>query len=374
MKKELNTIKKILKQNKKISESKFNELIKKYNLSYEDKDELSEFIIDNDIIISEDVIEEHIEKDATIEDLKNVEEVSEEELKNAAKVTDEIFNSKSSDVKIYLNEIGRIPLLNQEEETELAFRVVEGDPEAKKKLAEHNLRLVVSIAKRFRNTNMAFLDLIQEGNIGLMKAIEKFDPSLGFRFSTYATWWIRQSIARSIADQSRTIRIPVHVHEDLVKLNRIESEYMNKNNGEKLTNEELAEIMSTSYKQYTPEKIEELKKVSLKASNVSLDQPIGEDEDTFLIDMIEDTTSSEDEIMNSVIHKEIIKILDELNITDRERDIFIRRNGLLTGRRETLQEIGKDYNITRERTRQIEFKVLKKLSKSSTKEKLRTLL
>lgn len=374
MNKDLNKIKNVLKQNKKISEVQLNELVKKYNLSSEEKEELSDFIINNNITIAEEEFEEQIEKDATIEDLKKVEEISEEELKNADKLTDEIFNSKNSNIRLYLNEIGKIPLLSKEEESELAYKIVNGDENAKKKLAEHNLRLVVSIAKRFHNVNLTLLDLIQEGNIGLMKAIEKYDPSLGFKFATYATWWIKQSITRSIADQSRTIRIPVHLHEALVKLNRIETNYMHEHNGKKLSNEELAELMSTNCKEYTPEKIEELKKISSQISNVSLDQPIGEEEDMFLIDMIEDKSNNEDEIMNNVVHKEIIKILDELNITDRERDIFIRRYGLLSGKRETLQELGDYYNITRERTRQIEAKVLKKLSRPSTKEKLKTLL
>ena len=258
-------------------------------------------------------------------------------------------------VKIYLKEIGRVPLLTAEEEIELAQRMTQGDSYAKKRLSEANLRLVVSIAKKYVGRGMQFLDLIQEGNLGLIKAVEKFDYTKGFKFSTYATWWIRQAITRSIADQARTIRVPVHMVETINKMNRVGRRFLQEH-GREATNEELAKEMETSV-----EKIREAKKAA--QDPISLETPIGEKEDSHLGDFIEDqkTASPEDEAAATMRREQIHQLLETL--TEREKGVIALRYGIDDGTQRTLEEVGKYFGVTRERIRQIEGKALKKLKK-----------
>ncbi len=269
-------------------------------------------------------------------------------------------------VRMYLKEIGQIKLLTNEEESELADRIIAGDEEAKARLAEANLRLVVSIAKRYVGRGMLFLDLIQEGNIGLMKAVEKFDVDKGFKFSTYATWWIRQAITRAIADQARTIRVPVHMVETINKLARIERQLTLELNREP-SEEELAKKMGT-----TVEKIRDVYKISQEP--VSLETPIGEEEDSHLGDFIPDETnmSPEDYAINELLKDEISEIL--LTLTEREEKVIRLRFGLEDGRPRTLEEVGQLFGVTRERIRQIEAKALRKLRHPSRSRKLKDYL
>ena len=375
MNKNLVTIKKILLNNKVFTEEELNELLKKYKLSSEEKEELSDFIIDNNINITNEEVDEFTieEKEATKEELDSIEEVSQEEIEKSTIITKADEASLSSSTRMYLHEIGKIPLLSYEEEQELGKLVSEGNEEAKKKLTESNLRLVVSIAKKYA-TNGNFLDLIQEGNLGLMKAVEKFDYTLGYKFSTYATWWIRQSITRSIADHSRTIRIPVHTHEILLKINRLEREYSQSHNGEAMPISEIARMLSNNNVTYTEDKIREIKKHAYQVEATSLDMQIGEDKDTTLMDMIvDDQNSLEDEVMENMMHKEILKVIDESILNEREKDIIKRRAGFY-GRPQTLQEIAKEYGLTRERIRQIEAKAYRKLRINRETKKLKTYL
>ena len=256
-------------------------------------------------------------------------------------------------VKLYLKEIGNYPLLTMEQEIELAKRIEDGDNSAKKALAESNLRLVVSIAKRYVGRGLSFLDLIQEGNLGLIKAVDKFNYSKGFKFSTYATWWIRQSITRSIADQSRTIRIPVHMSEVINKTYRV-SRTLLQELGREPTEQELADRLEMPI-----EKVREILKVS--SDPISLDTPIGEEDDSHLGDFIKDDTivGPEDAAAYSMLQEQIGKLLSTL--TEREKRVLTLRFGLDDGRTRTLEEVGKEFNVTRERIRQIEAKALRKL-------------
>ena len=256
-------------------------------------------------------------------------------------------------VKLYLKEIGNYPLLTMDQEIELAKRIEEGDNAAKKALAESNLRLVVSIAKRYVGRGLSFLDLIQEGNLGLIKAVDKFNYSKGFKFSTYATWWIRQSITRSIADQSRTIRIPVHMSEVINKTYRV-SRTLLQELGREPTEQELADRLEMPI-----EKVREILKVS--SDPISLDTPIGEEDDSHLGDFIKDDTivGPEDAAAYSMLQEQIGKLLSTL--TEREKRVLTLRFGLDDGRTRTLEEVGKEFNVTRERIRQIEAKALRKL-------------
>ena len=267
---------------------------------------------------------------------------------------------------MYLKEIGQIKLLTTEEEAELADRIVEGDETAKATLAEANLRLVVSIAKRYVGRGMLFLDLIQEGNIGLMKAVEKFDVTKGYKFSTYATWWIRQAITRAIADQARTIRVPVHMVETINKLARVERQLTLELNREP-TEEELSKKMGTSV-----EKIRDIYKISQEP--VSLETPIGEEDDSHLGDFIPDETnmSPEDFAVNELLKDEISEVL--LTLTEREEKVIRLRFGLEDGRPRTLEEVGQLFGVTRERIRQIEAKALRKLRHPSRSRKLKDYL
>ena len=266
-------------------------------------------------------------------------------------------------VRMYLKEIGQIKLLSMEEELELSDRILAGDEEAKRILAEANLRLVVSIAKRYVGRGMLFLDLIQEGNIGLMKAVDKFDVGKGFKFSTYATWWIRQAITRAIADQARTIRVPVHMVETINKLARIQRQLTLELNREP-TEEELAEKMHTSV-----DKIREIYKISQEP--VSLETPIGEEEDSQLGDFIKDerNVSPEEYATNEMLKDEISKVL--LTLTEREEKVIRLRFGLEDGKSRTLEEVGQLFGVTRERIRQIEAKALRKLRHPSRSRKLK---
>ena len=258
-------------------------------------------------------------------------------------------------VRMYLKEIGKVPLLSPDEEIELAKKIELGDEEAKKKLSEANLRLTVSIAKRYSGRGMQFLDLIQEGNMGLLKAVDKFDYTKGYKFSTYATWWIRQAITRSIADQARTIRVPVHMVETINKMNRVGRHFLQEH-GREATNEELAKEMETSV-----EKIREAKKAA--QDPISLETPIGEKEDSHLGDFIEDqkTASPEDEAAATMRREQIHQLLETL--TEREKGVIALRYGIDDGTQRTLEEVGKYFGVTRERIRQIEGKALKKLKK-----------
>ena len=269
-------------------------------------------------------------------------------------------------VKLYLKEIGRIPLLTTEEEIDLAARMATGDEYAKKRLSEANLRLVVSIAKKYVRRGMQFLDLIQEGNVGLIKAVEKFDYTKGFKFSTYATWWIRQAITRAIADQARTIRIPVHMVETISRVKKAET-FLLHENGSEPTEEEIAQYLGMS-----TDKVREI--IRLAQDPVSLETPIGEEEDSHLGDFIpdDDAPAPADEACNSMLKQMLGDVLDTLS--DRERRVIILRFGLIDGRQRTLEEVGKEFDITRERIRQIETKALRKLRHPTRSRKLRDFL
>lgn len=269
-------------------------------------------------------------------------------------------------VRMYLREIGKVSLLTADEERELAIRMEQGDEEAKKKLCESNLRLVVSIAKRYLNRGLSFLDLIQEGNLGLIKAVDKFDYTKGYKFSTYATWWIRQAITRSIADQARTIRIPVHMVETINKLIRISRQLLQEY-GREPTSEEIAKEMGI-----TVEKVREIKKIS--QDPVSLETPIGEEEDSHLGDFIpdDDVPAPVDAAAYSMLKEQLMEVLDTLS--DREKKVLMLRFGLEDGRPRTLEEVGKEFNVTRERIRQIEAKALRKLRHPSRSKKLKDYL
>jgi len=269
-------------------------------------------------------------------------------------------------VKVYLKEIGRVPLLSAEEEVELAIRMSEGDVTAKKRLSEANLRLVVSIAKRYVGRGMQFLDLIQEGNLGLIKAVEKFDHTKGFKFSTYATWWIRQAITRAIADQARTIRIPVHMVETINKVKKVNSQLLHEN-GHEPTNEQIAEKLEMPV-----EKVREIMRVAQEP--VSLETPIGEEEDSHLGDFIpdEDAPAPSDVASHTMLKEQLAEVLSTL--TPREEKVLRLRFGLEDGRSRTLEEVGKEFNVTRERIRQIEAKALRKLRHPSRSKKLKDFL
>ncbi len=274
--------------------------------------------------------------------------------------------SVNDNVRMYLKEIGRISLLSLEEEQALSKRVADGDEEAKKILAESNLRLVVSIAKRYVGRGLLFLDLIQEGNIGLMKAVEKFDYDKGYKFSTYATWWIRQAITRALADQARTIRVPVHMVETINKMVRIERQMTLELNREP-TDGELAKKMGV-----TVDKIAEIRKIS--QDPVSLETPIGEEDDSHLGDFLADerTMSPEDYATYEILKDELRSVLDTLTV--REKEVLELRFGLFDGSSHTLEEVGKQFKVTRERIRQIEAKALRKLRHPSRAKKLRDFL
>ncbi len=269
-------------------------------------------------------------------------------------------------VRMYLKEIGRVDLLSAEEEIKLANRIEEGDEEAKRRLAEANLRLVVSIAKRYVGRGMLFLDLIQEGNMGLIKAVEKFDYRKGFKFSTYATWWIRQAITRAIADQARTIRIPVHMVETINKLIRVQRQLL-QDLGREPTPEEIGEDMDL-----TPDKVREILKIAQEP--VSLETPIGEEDDSHLGDFIEDqdATSPSEHAAYELLKEQLEDVLDTL--TDREENVLRLRFGLDDGRTRTLEEVGKVFGVTRERIRQIEAKALRKLRHPSRSKRLKDFL
>ena len=256
-------------------------------------------------------------------------------------------------VKVYLKEIGRVPLLSPEEEIELAIKIADGDAEAKKRLCQANLRLVVSIAKRYLGRGMLFLDLIQEGNLGLLKAVDKFDYTKGFKFSTYATWWLRQAITRAIADQGRTIRIPVHMVETINKVKKISSQLLHQN-GHEPTADEIAEELEMPV-----DKVRDIMRVAQEP--VSLETPIGEEEDSHLGDFIpdDDAPAPADAASHTLLREQLNEVLDTL--TPREEKVLRLRFGLEDGRSRTLEEVGKEFKVTRERIRQIEAKALRKL-------------
>ena len=298
-----------------------------------------------------------------IEELNEIEEVTEEEMSDV-KVDDSY--STDDPVRMFLKEIGKVPLLTAEEEVELAIRMSQGDEEAKRRMTEANLRLVVSIAKRHVGRGMLFLDLIQEGNLGLIKAVEKFDYTKGYKFSTYATWWIRQAITRAIADQARTIRIPVHMAETINKVIRVSRQLLQEL-GHDPSAEEIAAEMGMPV-----EKVREILKIAQEP--VSLETPIGEEEDSHLGDFIPDEGASEpSEAASFTLLKE--QLMDVLStLTPREEKVLKLRFGIEDGRTRTLEEVGKEFNVTRERIRQIEAKALRKLRHPSRSKKLKDFL
>ena len=309
-------------------------------------------LFDDDIAVEEE--EEESDFNARASDIETLEQA----FANAA-------HTKINDpVKMYLKEIGRVDLLDPADEPEIARRIQAGDEEAKRKLIAANLRLVVSIAKKYVGRGMLFLDLIQEGNMGLVKAVEKFDYTKGFKFSTYATWWIRQAITRAIADQARTIRIPVHMVETINKLTRIQRQLV-----QDLGRDPTAEEIAAKMENISPEKVREIQKIALEP--VSLETPIGEEDDSHLGDFIEDKEAlSPDEYANNQLLKDEINTVLQ-GLTEREEKVLRLRFGLYDGRTRTLEEVGKEFNVTRERIRQIEAKALRKLKHPTRSKRLK---
>ncbi|MDH6366774.1 MULTISPECIES: RNA polymerase sigma factor RpoD [Breznakia] len=374
------------KEKGKITQSYIDKQVEHLDLSDQDTEDLFAWFTQNNIPIDEDDLEidestivEGKDDKIDVEDVDDVDdallsELGEDEEEDKKELSDletleQSFaassQSKVNDpVKMYLKEIGRVELLDPKEEPEIAKRIQEGDEEAKKKLIAANLRLVVSIAKKYVGRGMLFLDLIQEGNMGLAKAVEKFDYTKGFKFSTYATWWIRQAITRAIADQARTIRIPVHMVETINKLTRIQRQLV-QDLGRDPTAEEIAEKMGG----ITPEKVREIQKIALEP--VSLETPIGEEDDSHLGDFIEDKDAmSPDEYANNQLLKDEINMVLQ-GLTEREEKVLRLRFGLYDGRTRTLEEVGKEFNVTRERIRQIEAKALRKLKHPTRSKRLK---
>jgi len=358
-----------------ISQAEIVSALDRFDTTDEDIDIFFDWLYENNVLT----------KTTDLEDIDTINELSDDELsianhldtsKNGTMNDEDIviknFNFGSTNtyvkindpVKMYLKEIGRVELLKDEDEPGIAKRIEEGDLEAKGILISANLRLVVSIAKKYVGRGMLFLDLIQEGNMGLIKAVDKFDYRKGFKFSTYATWWIRQAITRAIADQARTIRIPVHMVETINKLTRVQRQLV-----QELGRDPSAEEISAKMEGISPAKVREIQKISLEP--VSLETPIGEEDDSHLGDFIEDSDAvSPDQYANNQLLKdEINKVLSGL--TDRERKVLILRFGLDDGRTRTLEEVGKQFNVTRERIRQIEAKALRKLKHPSRSKHLK---
>ncbi|MDR0821622.1 MAG: RNA polymerase sigma factor RpoD [Oscillospiraceae bacterium] len=304
-----------------------------------------------------EIVDDYVPDDGDLEEIVDI-------VVEDTSLDDEL--SLDDPVKIYLKEIGRVPLLTAYEETELAKRMEDGDPYAKKRLSEANLRLVVSIAKKYVGRGMQFLDLIQEGNLGLIKAVDKFDYNKGYKFSTYATWWIRQAITRAIADQARTIRIPVHMVETITKVKKASSMLLHKN-GHEPTALEIAQEINMPV-----EKVHEI--IRIAQDPVSLETPIGEEEDSHLGDFIpdDDAPAPADAASNAILKEQLAKVLDTL--VDREASVLRMRFGLIDGRARTLEEVGKEFNVTRERIRQIESKALRKLRHPSRSKRLKDFL
>ena len=314
---------------------------------------------DNDL---KEIDEENLEDPEMEEELSKHPDAKEIDLESAISKTVAVDDP----VRMYLKEIGKVPLLTADEEVELAKRMEAGDEYAKQKLCEANLRLVVSIAKKYVGRGMLFLDLIQEGNLGLIKAVDKFDYTKGYKFSTYATWWIRQAITRSIADQARTIRIPVHMVETINKLIRVSRQLLQEN-GREPTPDEIAEEMGI-----TVEKVREILKIAQEP--VSLETPIGEEEDSHLGDFIpdDDAPAPAEAAAFSMLKEQLVEVLSTL--TDREQKVLKLRFGLEDGRARTLEEVGKEFEVTRERIRQIEAKALRKLRHPTRSKKLKDYL
>lgn len=357
------------------------EIIEDLNLDSDELDKFYDKLTNLGIDFSGDGVLPTLDDDEvpSLEEMEEIEEVTGEEIAE----TDTLADSFSSDdpVRMYLKEIGRVPLLSPEEEQDLAKRMAEGDENAKRLMAEANLRLVVSIAKRYVGRGMLFLDLIQEGNLGLIKAVEKFDYTKGYKFSTYATWWIRQAITRAIADQARTIRIPVHMVETINKVIRVSRQLLQEL-GHDPSAEEIAiemnggravwEKCSDKEQEDKISKIRDILKIAQEP--VSLETPIGEEEDSHLGDFIPDEDASEpsEAASFSLLKEQLMTVLDTL--TPREKKVLELRFGIIDGRTRTLEEVGKEFNVTRERIRQIEAKALRKLRHPSRSKKLRDFL
>ena len=357
-----------------ISQNQFMDAIADLGLDDDAMDELFSWCDDNDITFMDETMDdeefelddETDDLDSDIDDARDDDESSiEDEISHLEQSFANASHAKINDpVKMYLKEIGQIPLLDPKDEPIIAKRIQEGDEEAKQQLISSNLRLVVSIAKKYVGRGMLFLDLIQEGNCGLIKAVEKFDYTKGFKFSTYATWWIRQSITRAIADQARTIRIPVHMVETINKLTRIQRQLV-----QDLGRDPLPEEIAEKMEKITAEKVREIQKIALDP--VSLETPIGEEDDSHLGDFIEDkeTLSPDDYTNNQLLKDEINNVLQGL--TEREEKVLRLRFGLQDGRTRTLEEVGKEFNVTRERIRQIEAKALRKLKHPNRSKRLK---
>ena len=370
-------------ESEKTTEEKLNELVEKgkkadklsskdlmvledMNLSSEETEKFYDRLESLNIDVLSDDALPPVDEDALpeLEELQEIEEVTEEEMNETEAMADTF--STDDPVRMYLKEIGKVPLLTPEEEQELAKRMAEGDAEAKHRMEEANLRLVVSIAKRYVGRGMLFLDLIQEGNLGLIKAVEKFDYTKGYKFSTYATWWIRQAITRAIADQARTIRIPVHMVETINKVIRVSRQLLQEL-GHDPSAEEIAAEMNMPV-----DKVRDILKIAQEP--VSLETPIGEEEDSHLGDFIPDEDASEpsEAASFSLLKEQLMEVLDTL--TPREKKVLELRFGIVDGRTRTLEEVGKEFNVTRERIRQIEAKALRKLRHPNRSKKLRDFL
>ena len=370
-------------ESEKTTEEKLNDLVEKgkkagklsskdlmaledMNLSSEETEKFYDRLESLNIDVLGDDALPPVDEDALpeLEELEEIEEVTEEEMNETEAMADTF--STDDPVRMYLKEIGKVPLLTPEEEQDLAKRMAEGDEEAKRRMAEANLRLVVSIAKRYVGRGMLFLDLIQEGNLGLIKAVEKFDYTKGYKFSTYATWWIRQAITRAIADQARTIRIPVHMVETINKVIRVSRQLLQEL-GHDPSAEEIAAEMNMPV-----DKVRDILKIAQEP--VSLETPIGEEEDSHLGDFIPDEDASEpsEAASFSLLKEQLMEVLDTL--TPREKKVLELRFGIVDGRTRTLEEVGKEFNVTRERIRQIEAKALRKLRHPSRSKKLRDFL